>query len=59
MFKSVKLGVHYVKLSASNKKSVLGTDRVTIIEERLNKAVNPDLNYNRKGGGQTKENPRF
>lgn len=59
MFKSVKLGVHYGKLSASNKKSVLGTDRVTIIEERLNKAVNSDLNYNRRSGGQTKENPRF
>ena len=59
MFKSVRLGVHYGKLRASNKKSVLGTDRVTIIEERLNKAVNTDLNYNRKGGGQTKENQRF
>lgn len=51
MFKSVRLGVHYGKLSASNKESMLGTDRVTITEERLNKAVNLDLNYNRKGEG--------
>lgn len=51
MFKSMRLGVHYGKLSASNKESMLGTDRVTITEERLNKAVNLDLNYNRRGEG--------
>ena len=37
VFKSVRLGVHYGKPSASNKESMLGTDRVTIIQERLTK----------------------
>lgn len=35
--KSVRLGVHHGKSSASNEESRLGTDRVTIIEERLMK----------------------